>query len=93
MELKVKPFKKNILIKIIREENESSIIIPDTVRKERPQQGEVLAVGNEVKAVKAGDIVAYNYAKAHYFEGEGELDANIAKRVLIKEDDIYLKIQ
>ena len=77
---------------MIRKENKSLIVIPEGARKEKPSQGKVLAIGDQVKQVKVGDIVAFNYARANFFEGEGELDANIAKRVFIKEEDIYLKI-
>ena len=85
----MKPHKQYILVKLIRKEESSSIIIPDTAMK-RTSQGEVLAVGNEVKEVKTGDKIMFNWAKAIFFEGEGELDANIAKRVLVKEEDVFL---
>ncbi|MEA2067518.1 MAG: co-chaperone GroES family protein [Thermotogota bacterium] len=71
-------------------ENKSGIIIPETTRKDKANSGEVLAVGREVKEVKIGDKIMFNYPKARFFEGEGELDANTAKRVLIKEEDIFL---
>ena len=87
---KIKPFGKNILVRLIRNEDKSSIIIPETAKKERPQKGEVLAVGDKVKEVKIGETIIFNYPMAHFFEGEGELDANIAKRVIISEDNVYL---
>jgi len=85
----MKPYKQYILVKLIRKEASSTIIIPDSVQK-RTSQGEVLGVGHEVKEVKAGDKIVFNWAKARFFEGEGELDANIAKRILIKEEDVFL---
>lgn len=86
----MKPIKTYVLVKLIREEDKSSIILPETIRKERPQQGEVMAIGSEVEEVKVGDLVVFNYAMAQFFEGEGELDVNIAEHILIKEENIYL---
>jgi co-chaperonin GroES (HSP10) len=89
----IKPYKNYVLVRLIRKEDNSSIIIPEGVKKDKPTQGEVISIGKEVKQVKSGDIIAFNYAKSRFFEGEGELDANIAKRILIKEEDIYFKYE
>ena len=68
-DLKLKPLADRVVIKVI-EETESSpggIILPDTAR-ERPQRGEVLAVGpgkvskdgqREPMDVKVGDVVLF----------------------------------
>ncbi len=67
--LKIKPLADRVVIKVI-EETESTpggIILPDSAR-EKPQKGEVLAVGSgktlehgskEEMEVKEGDIVLY----------------------------------
>ncbi|MCD6169058.1 MAG: co-chaperone GroES [Candidatus Latescibacteria bacterium] len=67
--MKVKPLADRVLIKPLEasEEKKGGIIIPDTA-KEKPQQGEVRAVGpgsvsdsneREPMSVKVGDIVLY----------------------------------
>ncbi|HSA07504.1 MAG TPA: co-chaperone GroES [Candidatus Gastranaerophilales bacterium] len=68
-ELKIKPLSDRVVIKVV-EETESTpggIILPDSAR-EKPQKGEVLAVGpgkaldkggREEMEVKIGDVVLY----------------------------------
>ena len=66
---KIKPLSDRVLVKALEKENEKKggIIIPDTA-KEKPQEGEVIAVGpgkrdDEGKLipmdVKAGDKILY----------------------------------
>ena len=45
--MKLKPLGDNIIVKGLSKEEttKSGIILPDTVDKEKPEQGEVLAVG------------------------------------------------
>jgi len=44
---KLRPLGDNIIVKAVEEETHSSgLIIPETVSKEKPQKGEVLAVGS-----------------------------------------------
>ncbi|MFH1713216.1 MAG: co-chaperone GroES [Candidatus Jacksonbacteria bacterium] len=44
---KLIPLNDKVIVKAIKEEKttESGIVLPDTVDKERPEQGEVIAVG------------------------------------------------
>jgi len=67
---KIKPIGGNILVKPISEEKVSSagIVLPDTVDKEKPQKGEVMALGTGKKthegktvefSVKVGDTVLF----------------------------------
>ncbi|HBT20761.1 MAG TPA: co-chaperone GroES [Peptococcaceae bacterium] len=64
--MNIKPLADRVVVKVIEaeEKTESGIVLPDTA-KERPQQGEVVAVGPEVaeKAgfeIKVGDKVIYS---------------------------------
>jgi len=68
--MKLKPLNENIIVKPIIEDEvtKSGIVLPDTVDKEKPEKGEVIAVGegktldNGQKApmsVKVGDIVIF----------------------------------
>ena len=68
--MKLKPLHDRVVVKRVKEEEKSKggIIIPDTA-KEKPQEGEVIAVGNGkvlengtkvAMDVKAGDRVVYS---------------------------------
>lgn len=64
MSVNIKPLADRVLVKpaAAEEKTASGIIIPDTA-KEKPQKGEVVAVGNgkkdEPMTVKGGDSVLY----------------------------------
>ena len=57
----IKPLGKRVLIEQVEQEEvtKSGIVLPGTASKEKPITGEVLAVGKEVKDVKAGDKVIF----------------------------------
>ncbi len=60
--MKIKPLKERVVVKYSSEELEKTpggIYVPD-VAKEKPQKGEVIAVGSEVKEVKVGDTVLFD---------------------------------
>ncbi len=68
--MKIKPLGDNVIVKpILKEEvTKAGIVLPDTVDKERPEKGKVLAVGpGRVTAdgktlpmrVKVGDVVLF----------------------------------
>ncbi|MFH0891903.1 MAG: co-chaperone GroES [Candidatus Falkowbacteria bacterium] len=68
--MKLKPLHSNVIVKPIRQDEvtKSGIVLPDTVDKERPERGEVVAVGegkildNGQRApmsVKVGDKVMF----------------------------------
>jgi chaperonin GroES len=90
----LKPLEDRVLIKPIVEEEKSKggILLPDTVSKEKPQVGEVLAVGpggtnKEGKmipmTVKKGDKVVY--AKYSGTEIKGDDDEDY---LILSEKDI-----
>ena len=92
MALNVQPLHDRVLIKRLEEpaKKHGSIIIPDTA-KEKPQRGEVLAVGKgKVKkdgsrlqpVVKVGDNVLFAKWAGDEFEYSGE------KFLILGEDDI-----
>jgi chaperonin GroES len=90
--MKLKPLSDYVVVKPITEEmTKSGIIIPDTVEKERPERGEVLAVGegklleNGQRAsisVKVGDKVMFKKYSPDEIKIEGE------EYLVIKESDI-----
>ncbi|MBO4543339.1 MAG: co-chaperone GroES [Bacteroidales bacterium] len=87
MELNIKPLADRVIVKAAQAEQKTAggIIIPDTA-KEKPQRGEVVAVGNgkkdEPMTVKVGDVVLYGkYAGT-------EINYNGEDYLIMKESDI-----
>lgn len=85
--MNIKPLADRVLIKPAPAEEKTAggIIIPDTA-KEKPLQGEVLAVGNGTKdeemVLKAGDTVIYG----KYSGTEVELDGE--KYLIMRQSDV-----
>ena len=95
MAIKLQPLADRVVVKPIEreEKTKSGIYIPDTA-KERPQEGEVIAVGpgrlsddgKPIKMeVKVGDIVIY----AKY--GGSEIKIDDEELVIMRESDILAK--
>ena len=93
----IRPLQDRILIKRVKEEEKTKggIIIPDTA-KEKPIEGEVVAVGNgkllddgTVKAldVKVGDRVLFG----KYSGTEVKLDGE--ERLIVREEDILAVLE
>jgi chaperonin GroES len=88
MSVNVTPLHDRVIVKPVEkaEKTAGGIIIPDTAQ-DKPQQGEVVAVGNgrkdEPMTVKVGDIVLFG----KYGGTEIELDGD--KFLLLKESDIF----
>ena len=89
---KFRPLSDRVLLKRVEEENKTSggIIIPDTA-KEKPQEGEVIAVGNGKMAedgtireltLKVGDRVLFG----KYSGTEIKLDGQ--EHVIVREEEI-----
>lgn len=58
--MKIHPLRDQVLIEPMKEEvKKGGIILPDTVTKERKEQGKVLAVGEKVASVKKGQVVLF----------------------------------
>ena len=88
MSVKVTPLHDRVIVKPAEkaEKTAGGIIIPDTAQ-DKPQQGEVVAVGSgrkdEPLTVKVGDVVLFG----KYGGTEIELDGE--KFFLLKESDIF----
>ncbi len=61
MSVSIKPLEDRIVIKQVEAEQTtaSGLVIPDSA-KEKPQEGEVVAVGHKAKGVEVGDTVIYS---------------------------------
>ena len=85
--MQIKPLADRVLVKPAPAERKTAggIIIPDTA-KEKPLQGEVLAVGNGTKdeemILKPGDTVLYG----KYAGNEVELDG--VKYMIMRQSDV-----
>lgn len=90
--MKLRPMQDRIIVKRLEEESKTAggIFIPDTA-KEKPQKGEVVAVGNGKKTedgkvisldVKAGDKVLFGKYAGTEIKIEGE------EFLIMREDDI-----
>ncbi|NNG47500.1 MAG: co-chaperone GroES [Deltaproteobacteria bacterium] len=95
--MKVRPLQDRILIKRVEEEAKSKggIIIPDSA-KEKPQEGEVVAVGagkvtdagkRVAPEVKAGDRILFGKYSGTEIKIEGE------EHLILREDDVLAVIQ
>lgn len=81
--MKLQPLADRIVAKSLEADqtSPSGIIIPDTA-KEKPQMGEVIAVGKEVKEVKPGQKIIY----AKY--GPTEVKVSGEELLILKEEDV-----
>lgn len=95
--MKVQPLGDRVLVKPMEAEEKSKggIVLPDTA-KEKPQQGEVVAVGagrvlenGEIKPleVKVGDKILYGKYSGTEVTIEGE------EYLIVREDDILAIIK
>lgn len=91
--MKLQPVSNHIIIKVQGQESitASGIIIPDTVDQERPERGEVIAVGpgkigrdgkREWMEVEVGQTVIFK----KYAPDEVEVDGE--KYLIIKSDEV-----
>jgi chaperonin GroES len=98
IKMNLKPLSNHILIEPLEEEKVSKggIVLPDTVEKEKPVKGKIIATGpgkiNEngevVKmSVKVGDVVLFKKYGPDEFEIEGK------KYLIGDEDDVLATIE
>jgi chaperonin GroES len=96
--MSVKPLADRVLVKAITESEttKSGIVIPETVEKERPEKGEVIAVGpgktldnGNVKpmTVKVGDKIVFKKY------GPDEIKADGEELLILDESDILAIIE
>ncbi len=98
--MNVRPLDERVLLMVVEDEERKigSIIIPDTATKERPQIGEIIAIGDDVvnkdmdrkplsELVKVGDKVLY----AKYGGTEVKIDGE--DRLLVNRTDILAVIE
>ena len=96
--MNLKPLHANVVVKALADETvtKSGIVIPDTVSKEKPEKGEVVAVGtgrildngqSAPMSVKVGDKVMFRKYSPDEIKVDGET------YLVIKEQDIMLILE
>lgn len=89
--MKLKPLHDYIIIKPIEEETKFGILRPETVDKEKPEKGEVLAIGpgkllesgmRAEMSVKVGDVIIFK----KYSPDEIKIDDE--EYLIISEGDV-----
>jgi chaperonin GroES len=95
--MSVRPLANRVLVKPLTEtETKSGIVIPETVEKERPEKGEVIAVGpgrltkdgsRSQMEVKVGDKVMFKKY------GPDEIKDDSQTLLIIEESDIIAVIE
>lgn len=96
--MKLRPLNNQVIIKASSKEEvtKSGIVLPDTMDKEKPEQGEIIAVGpgkltdsgNRAEmAVKVGDKVVFKKYSPDDIKLEGE------EYLVINENDILAIIE
>lgn len=91
--MKLQPLADHIIVKPAKEEEvtKSGIVLPDTVKGEKPEQGEVLAVGpgkllengtRAPMAVKVGDVIVFK----KYSPDEVKIDDE--EYLVVSESDV-----
>jgi chaperonin GroES len=94
----LKPLNDHLVIKALSKEEKSKggIILPDTVNKEKPEQGEVVAVGagkvldngtRQPMSVKVGDKVVFTKYAPHEVKIDGQ------EYLVISESDVLAIIE
>lgn len=95
---KIVPTMDHIVVEAISEDNKSAsgIIIPETVSKEKPMKGKVIAVGagkigddgkRQKMDIKVGDIVLFSKY------GPTEIKVDGKEVLILSESDIYAKLE
>lgn len=84
---KIKPFKNRVLIKC-EAEIKSKFVAVEQILRRFHQYGEVKAVGNDVKKIKVGMVVAFE-KPVHEIDNEDHSE----KYVLVKEEQIVAVIK
>ncbi len=94
--MKLKPMFNRVIVKAIREEVRGGIIVPETAGKEKPERGEVVAVGpgkildsgaRAAMEVKVGDKVVFK----KYSPDEVKMDGQ--EYLILEDSDIMAIIE
>ncbi|MEJ6950775.1 co-chaperone GroES [Natronospora cellulosivora (SeqCode)] len=88
--MKIKPLNKRVAIKFIEEDEKqtkSGIVLPDTAKAEKPQQGEVVAIAADCESLNVGDVVVYD----KYAGNKVKVDD--VEYVIVKSEDVLAIVE
>ncbi|MFH2063012.1 MAG: co-chaperone GroES [bacterium] len=95
--MSVKPLSDRVLVRALTEtETKSGIVIPETVEKERPEKGEIIAVGpgklldsgeRAAMGVKVGDRIVFKKYAPDEIKDDGQ------EYLILDESDILAVIE
>ena len=87
--MNIKPLGGRIVVKPVKQDEKTGggIYLPETANKEKPQRGDVIAVGPDFKGVKKGDKVLF----AKY--GGTEIEIEDEEYLVLSEDDVLAGIE
>lgn len=81
----IRPLGENVLIKTIEEniKTKSGIVLPDSAKEDRPQEGRVIAIGEDkkIKVKKGQKVIFAKYSGTEIKQGK-------EKYLIIKNEDI-----
>jgi chaperonin GroES len=81
----IRPLGENVLVKILKEnaKTKSGIVLPETISQDKPQEGKVIAIGNDkkIKVKKGQKIIFAKYSGT-------ELKINEEEYLILKNEDI-----
>jgi chaperonin GroES len=86
--MKLQPLGDRLVAKPLeaQEKTTSGFYVPDTA-KEKPQIGEVVAIGKDVKEIKVGDQIVYSQYKPDNFKVDSQ------EMLVMKEEDVLAVVQ
>ena len=91
--MKLKPLGDRIIVRPVTEEEvtKSGIVLPDTVEKEKKEEGEIIAIGDGEKitklGLKEGDKVIFGK-----YSGE-EVTIDEVEHKVLKDEDVLAKVE
>ncbi|HLV09988.1 MAG TPA: co-chaperone GroES [Halanaerobiales bacterium] len=82
--MNIRPLNDRIVVKYVEKEEKTKggIVLPDTAKEEKPQQGEIIAIGkdcckeDDAPQIKVGDVVVF--------------DKYAGSKVMIKDDEFVI---
>jgi len=86
----IQPLGENVLVKAMKEDvkTKSGIVLPDTASAEKPQEGKIIAIGDDKKIkVKKGQKVIF----AKYSGTEIKIDGE--EHLILKNEDILAVVR
>ena len=96
--MKLKPLGDRLIVRAVEEEETtaSGLVLPDTA-KEKPQKGEVLAVGDGARNETTGERVALDVAEGdtvlYSKYGGTEVKVDGEDLLVLRESDVLAKVE